>query len=104
MGDERKKTLWPWIVAVLIALPVFYVASFGPACWLADRHVITFRTVVRGYPQLYRSATYNKQPWGRGLRRYANALNVPDTHEITWDLYAAWIKMERERTERGTSK
>jgi hypothetical protein len=35
MGDERKKAgVWPWIVALLIGVPVLYVASFGPACWL----------------------------------------------------------------------
>jgi hypothetical protein len=30
MSDKRK-ALWPWIVALLIGLPVLYVASFGPA-------------------------------------------------------------------------
>ncbi len=44
MSEDRKKPLWPWIAAVLIGLPVLYVASFGPACWLAARdsmpHVI----------------------------------------------------------------
>jgi hypothetical protein len=41
MDDDRKKPLWPWIAALLIGLPVLYVASFGPACWLTsalDRH------------------------------------------------------------------
>jgi hypothetical protein len=33
MPDERKP-LWPWIVALLIALPVLYVALFGPSFWL----------------------------------------------------------------------
>jgi hypothetical protein len=28
MSDARKP-LWPWIVALLIGLPVLYVASFG---------------------------------------------------------------------------
>jgi hypothetical protein len=32
MSDDRKKPLWPSIVAVLIGLPMMYVASFGPAC------------------------------------------------------------------------
>jgi hypothetical protein len=32
--SDRKTPLWPWIVALLIGLPVMYVASFGPACWL----------------------------------------------------------------------
>jgi hypothetical protein len=35
MSDDRKKPLWPWIVALLIGLPALYVASFGPVCWLA---------------------------------------------------------------------
>jgi len=33
MSNDRKKPLWPWIVALLIGLPVLYIASFGPACW-----------------------------------------------------------------------
>jgi hypothetical protein len=31
--SEQRKPLWPWIVALLIGVPVLYVASFGPACW-----------------------------------------------------------------------
>ena len=37
MSEERKKPVWPWIVALLIGLPVLYVASFGPACWISSR-------------------------------------------------------------------
>jgi hypothetical protein len=37
MTDARKQPLWPWIVALLIGLPVLYVASFGPACWIISR-------------------------------------------------------------------
>ena len=38
MSDERKNLeIWPWIVALLIGLPVLYVASFGPACWIYGR-------------------------------------------------------------------
>src|SRR5262249_20296094 len=33
MVEDRKKPVWPWIVAVLIGLPALYMASFGPACW-----------------------------------------------------------------------
>src|SRR5882757_3633298 len=33
MSQERRKSVWPWIVAVLIGLPALYVASFGPVCW-----------------------------------------------------------------------
>lgn len=31
MSDYRKKPLWPWIVAVMIGLPVLYVLSWAPA-------------------------------------------------------------------------
>jgi hypothetical protein len=35
--SDRKRPLWPYIVALLIGLPVLYVASFGPACWIVSR-------------------------------------------------------------------
>ena len=31
MTGDRKKSVWLWIVAVLIGVPVLYVASSGPA-------------------------------------------------------------------------
>jgi len=37
MSDERKKSVWPWSVSVLITLPFLYIASFGPACWISER-------------------------------------------------------------------
>ena len=36
MSDDRKNPVWPWIAALLIGVPVLYVASFGPACRLAS--------------------------------------------------------------------
>jgi hypothetical protein len=37
MSDDRKKPLWPWIVALVIGLPVMYVLSSGPARMVACR-------------------------------------------------------------------
>ena len=34
MTERKKRAVWPWAVALLIGLPVLYMASFGPACWL----------------------------------------------------------------------
>jgi hypothetical protein len=34
---SRPRPLWPWIAAKVIAVPVLYVASFGPACWIVAR-------------------------------------------------------------------
>ena len=33
--SERKKPVWPWIVTCVVMLPVSYVLSFGPACWIS---------------------------------------------------------------------
>src|SRR5262249_24332047 len=37
MSDERQKPVWPCIVILLIGLPVLYVGSWGPACWVSSR-------------------------------------------------------------------
>jgi hypothetical protein len=35
---KRKKPGWAfWLIVALIGLPVLYVASFGPACWITSR-------------------------------------------------------------------
>ncbi len=50
MSDDRKKSVWPWIVALVIGLPVLYVASFGPACWLTSRGWISDTTMLLYIP------------------------------------------------------
>ena len=40
MTDIAPHRLWPWVVAVVIGVPVLYVASFGPACWLLFSGII----------------------------------------------------------------
>jgi len=46
MSEERKKAVWPWTAVLLIALPVLYVASFGPACWLASKTGVAYGEVM----------------------------------------------------------
>ncbi len=47
MSDDQKKPLWPWTVALLIGLPLVYVLSIGPACWIsAHKGGTTARGVV----------------------------------------------------------
>ena len=36
MSESRKKPLWPWVMAVF-GLPVLYVLSSGPACWITAK-------------------------------------------------------------------
>ncbi len=66
MSDDRRP-LWPWIVALLIGLPVLYVASFGPACWLADRYPSVWIVVWKVYYPL-------AEVTERGSARLSNAL------------------------------
>jgi hypothetical protein len=37
MREPQKNPVWPWILVVLVGLPVLYVGSFGPACWLTSQ-------------------------------------------------------------------
>jgi hypothetical protein len=41
--SEERRPLWPSIAALLIGLPVLYVASFGPACRAHKQHIISGR-------------------------------------------------------------
>ena len=56
MSDARKIRVWPWIVAVLIGLPVLYVASFGPFLWMANHGFIPsamFATAEMAYAPMF---------------------------------------------------
>jgi hypothetical protein len=52
--SEERKPLWPWIVALLIGLPVLYVASFGPAVSLTSRGLIPFESLRYVYGPMVR--------------------------------------------------
>jgi hypothetical protein len=65
--NEERKLLWPRIAALLIGLPVLYVGSFGPACWLADRHTSAWSPVWNAYYPLNAAAV-------RGPRFFFHAL------------------------------
>ena len=54
MSDEWNKRVWPWIVAAIIGLPILYVASFGPACWITSR----LECEASALPIIYRSVLW----------------------------------------------
>jgi len=35
MGEERRP-LWPWIVVLMVGLPMLYALLLGPACWISS--------------------------------------------------------------------
>jgi hypothetical protein len=57
---EVRKPVWPSIVAFLIGLPVLYVASFGPACWVTSHATVGIPVVNVVYlPMMW---TYDVSP------------------------------------------
>lgn len=64
---NRRERCAKLAIAGFVGLPVFYVASFGPACWLADRHEIAWKPVWIAFHPLTEAAV-------RGPRFLANTL------------------------------
>jgi len=89
MSEERKRPVWPWIVATLIAVPVFYVASFGPACWLYNWKGVGESTIpVAYYPVILLSecSELNEltRPFATGGRCPAMYPAISIDGEVRW--------------------
>lgn len=56
MSIGRKSTLWTWLTLALVLLPILYVFSFGPACWLSTRELIDPNSVASLYQPVLMSA------------------------------------------------
>ena len=83
MNDDMKP-VWPWIVALLIGLPVLYVLSSGPLRTVAfrDRPILlseqrftssSTRVIDRGpwWPIVYAPLVWaSNEPWGERLQFY----------------------------------
>jgi hypothetical protein len=91
MSDDRKSPVWPWIVALVIGLPVMYVASSGPMQMVSrsSRMWVGYDTIThrpasvqiteRGTWWYYAYAPLcwtSEQPWGEPLFWYWNQFKV----------------------------
>jgi hypothetical protein len=88
--DNRQKHGWLfWFAVGVIALPVLYIASFGPACWLTGRtsHLGPWVAVV--YGPLGRVAAYSEHPVNRPLRWYAGLF----AEKSYGTMYSDWIEI-----------
>jgi hypothetical protein len=54
MSDHRKPGVAYWATVVVVCLPLLYVLSFGPACWISSRTGMG----VYKLPTLYRPILY----------------------------------------------
>lgn len=68
--SEERNPIGLWIVALLIALPAMYVASFGPACWLDSRQMLP-SAIESAYIPLRQIAHDGPEPLRSVLNWYA---------------------------------
>jgi hypothetical protein len=84
MSEAKKKAgVWPWIVALLIGLPVLYLASFGPAFWITGR----LNWGARLVPVVYKPIIFSVQNSEaiRSAMDWYMVLWLPPDTEIDWD-------------------
>jgi hypothetical protein len=87
MHDQRS--IWPSIITTLVGLPVLYVVSFGPACWLCERLGKGTREVSTVYwPVIWAG---NRLPLGpRVMSQYARLGARPQSTPDFSDDQLAW--------------
>lgn len=61
-----------WIVAAVLVL-LLYPLSFGPACWLADRQLISTELLHRAYYPVFQWAMNEPRTVGRAAMWYAES-------------------------------
>lgn len=88
MSEERKR-ICPCVAVLLVGMPVLYVASFGPACWLVDRHQADCLIVARIYRPIVR-ASMSATPIGRALCWYGD-LDRPRNRSKTVIPMTGWM-------------
>lgn len=52
-----------WSLAALVAVPVLYVLSLGPVCYLASREILSHEHVTGAYRPLFSVALRNQSVW-----------------------------------------
>jgi len=75
MTDRKPRPLWPFLTAALIGLPVLYVVSFGPACWLVE-HGFPARPAAFIYEPLLRQALLKEGPVREALHWYGSKFSA----------------------------
>lgn len=88
---NRRERLAKWMLAAVVGLPVFYVASFGPACWITCRNGPTNGSLVRIIycPIFWSMNSSSPACWRRAIDEYANLVIAEEdaAYVGTWGLY-----------------
>jgi hypothetical protein len=86
MRDEGKP-VWPWIVALLIGLPVLYVVSFGPACWITSHFVLEREPVNIAYRPLAKASLAMGENWPTMPLLWYGTLGEHDVTSVAYDVF-----------------
>jgi len=94
MSDERKTALWPWIAALLVGLPVLYVASFGPVCWAFSAQLVSYDAITCIYRPLVQLAVRGPEGVQKPIRSYLRFWNGEEAIVFAYILEALTIEDE----------
>src|SRR5436190_1964410 len=68
---NRRGRWAKWTLAAVVGLPVLYVASFGPACWLCEKGILGQKTAWVLYRPWTMTVVCGPPVIGRALDKYA---------------------------------
>jgi len=68
---NRRERWAKWTLSIVLSMPVLYVASFGPACWVSSRTERLVETPAAYRPIAHLIATYDRSFLGNCLASYA---------------------------------
>jgi hypothetical protein len=71
MTDRKKPGVAFWAIVALVAVLVAYPLSLGPACWLADKGVVSVIEIKRTYRPLVAWMLSPTLPFSGLVLRYA---------------------------------
>jgi hypothetical protein len=92
---NRRERWAKWMLAVVLVVPVLYVASFGPACWMSSRTRKGNELLPTFYRPIVACLLIETPPIGRLFRWYADlcsaknwgwfrVLHTDDNHHSPW--------------------
>ena len=86
----RRERWAKWTLATVVSLPVLYVASFGPACWLVDRELLPSDPIELAFRPIVRFLMNGENPVvRRTIVGYASICGGEDT-ALSWDSNWWW--------------
>jgi hypothetical protein len=71
MNPDRKKPGVAYWATVVLVVVMLYVASFGPACWLADKGFVSGRKIEHAYRPIVAWMLSPSLPLHSLISRYA---------------------------------